>query len=207
MKRIASAIDARRSHKLAAGMRDVLVVLLGAACLLGGCSRKREAEFMTTVPWGLLGPTIILDSHSHTRFSDGTLALPDLVALAVANGCSALAITDHGDPRATAVSPEYFAQIEAARREFPDLVLFAGMEWNIPPYRSREHVNILLDPSLERTVLPEFKARYEAEQASAADALRWLAQQLPERDRAALIYNHPSRLDWDPEENDRDYMG
>jgi hypothetical protein len=188
-------------------MRNVVAVLIGAACLIGACSRAPEAEFVTSVPWGLVGPAVVLDTHAHTRFSDGGLALPDLVALAVANGCTALAITDHGDPRATAVSPEYFAQIEAARMQFPDLVLFAGMEWNIPPYRGREHVNILLDPSLERTVLPEFKARFETGEASAVDALQWLAQQVPERDRAALIYNHPSRLDWDPEENDRDYTG
>jgi hypothetical protein len=55
-------------------------------------------------------------------------------------------------------------------------------------------------------VLPEFKARFEGESASAGDGLRWLAQQVPDRDRVALIYNHPSRLDLDPEENDRDYM-
>jgi hypothetical protein len=67
-------------------------------------------------------------------------------------------------------------------------------------------VNILLEPSLERTVLPEFKSRFEGEKASAADGLRWLAQQVPDRDRIAMIYNHPSRLDMDPEENDRDYL-
>ena len=186
-------------------MRNIFAVFIGASCLVAGCSRSPEVEFVTSVPWGLIGPVIVLDSHTHTRFSDGALALPDLVALAVRNGCDALAVTDHGDPRATAVSPEYFAQIDAARREFPDLVLFAGMEWNIPPYRGREHVNILLDPALERTVLPGFKTRFETGEASAVTALQWLEQQLPDRNHAALIYNHPSRLDFDPEENDRDY--
>ena len=106
-------------------MRTVFAVLVGASCLLGGCSRGPEVEFVTSVPWGLLGTVIVLDSHTHTRFSDGALALPELVALAVRNGCDALAVTDHGDPRATAATPEYFAQIEAARREYPDLLLFA----------------------------------------------------------------------------------
>src|SRR5258706_14991362 len=136
MRGLTRALDAHRPHRLEVKMRNIFVVVIGATCLVAGCSRSPEVEFVTSVPWGLIGPVIVLDSHTHTRFSDGALALPDLVALAVRNGCDALAVTDHGDPRATAVSPEYFAQIDAARREFPDLVLFAGMEWNIP--RSEE---------------------------------------------------------------------
>ena len=182
-----------------------LLVFVGALCLIGGCARSPEAEFVISVPWGLLRPTVVMDSHTHTRFSDGALAPQALAAMAVSNGCTALAITDHGDLETTAATPDYFAQIEAARREFPELILFAGLEWNIPPYRGREHVNMLLEPGLERTVLPEFKARFEGERASASEGLRWLAQQVPDRDRMALIYNHPSRLDLDPEENDRDY--
>jgi hypothetical protein len=202
---IAHVVDVVRALNCDVKMRGVFTVVIGASCLVSGCSRAPEAEFVTSVPWGVVGPTVVLDSHTHTRFSDGALTVPDVVSLAVRNGCDALAITDHGDLQATAVSPEYFAQVDAARREFPDLVLFAGMEWNIPPYRGREHVNILLDPSLERTVLPGFKARFETGEASAVTALQWLEQQLSERDRAALIYSHPSRLDLDPEENDRDY--
>ncbi len=170
--------------RFAASTCVVLLVFLSAVCFVGGCSRSPEAEFVTSVPWGLLGPTVILDSHTHTVFSDGALAPQALAAIAVSNGCTALAITDHGDLRATAATPDYFAQIETARKQFPDLILFAGLEWNIPPYRGREHVNVLLEPSLERR----------------------LAQQVPDRDRVVLIYNHPSRLDWDPEENDRDYI-
>jgi hypothetical protein len=186
----------------------VLVALAAECCFIVGCSRTPEAEFVTSVPWGLMGQSVILDSHSHTRFSDGALAPKDVVAMAVANGCTAFAITDHGDLRESAATPEYFGQIDILRNQFPDLILFAGMEWNIPPYGGREHVNILTVPSLERAVLPTFKARFEGldqEGANASDALRWLAQQLPDRDSAALIYNHPSRLDLDPEENDRDY--
>jgi hypothetical protein len=192
--------------RFAASVCVVLLVFVSAVCFVGGCSRSPETEFVTSVPWGLLGPTVILDSHTHTVFSDGALAPQALAAIAVNNGCTALAITDHGDLGATAATPDYFAQIETARKQFPDLILFAGLEWNIPPYRGREHVNVLLEPSLERTVLPEFKARFEGETASAGDGLRWLAQQVPDRDRVALFYNHPSRLDLDPEENDRDYI-
>jgi len=62
----------------------VLLVFLSAVCFVGGCSRSPEAEFVTSVPWGLLGPTVILDSHTHTVFSDGALAPQALAAIAVA---------------------------------------------------------------------------------------------------------------------------
>src|SRR5438128_727982 len=126
----APAVYPRR--RIAARVGVHLLLLLGAVCLVGGCSRSPEAEFVISVPWGLLGPTVVLDSHTHTVFSDGTLAPQALAAMAVSNGCTALAITDHGDLRATAATPDYFAQIDAARRQFPDLILFAGLEWNIP---------------------------------------------------------------------------
>ena len=187
-------------------MRVLWSVLLVAVGFAGGCSRSPEAEFVVSVPWGLLGPKVILDSHTHTVFSDGALTPEALVAMAVTNGCGALAVTDHGDLETQAATPAYFAQIESARKRYPDLILFAGLEWNIPPYRGREHVNVLLEPGLDRAILPEFKQRFEGDKASAGDALRWLAQQIPDRDRVALIYNHPSRLDFDPEENDRDYV-
>jgi hypothetical protein len=205
-------LNGRRDRLASSTRTRARIGILGAlgtvCCFIAGCSRAPEAEFVTSVPWGLVGQSVILDSHSHTRFSDGALAPKDVVAMAVASGCTAFAITDHGDPRASAATPEYFAQIDTLRNQFPDLILFAGMEWNIPPYRGREHVNILTVPSLERAVLPAFKARFEGfeqDGVNASDALQWLAQQLPDRDSVALVYNHPSRLDLDPEENDRDY--
>jgi hypothetical protein len=85
------------------------------------------------------------------------------------------------------------------------MIVFAGLEWNVPPYLGREHVTLLVEPALERTLLPEFKARFEPKDASAGDALRWLAGQAGRAERIALIYNHPSRRDLDPEENQRDY--
>ena len=39
----------------------------------------------------------VADLHSHSRFSDGTLAVPDLVALAHARGVNLLALTDHDE--------------------------------------------------------------------------------------------------------------
>jgi hypothetical protein len=104
-----------------------------------------------------------------------------------------------------AATPEYFAEVDAIRARFPEMVIFTGLEWNIPPYVGREHVTLLVEPSFESRVLPEFKSRFEEKSAAAEDALQWLAAQSGGPENVALIYNHPSRLDSDPEENFRDY--
>jgi hypothetical protein len=128
-----------------------------------------------------------------------------LAQKAFENGCTALAVTDHGDLSVRAATPEYFAEVDAIRAKFPEMIVFAGLEWNIPPYLGREHVTVLLQPSLERQVLPEFKARFEEKSAVVEDALQWIAAQSGGPEHVALIYNHPSRLDSDTEENYRDY--
>ena len=183
-----------------------LILAATAVLWLSACSPKPEAEFVTSVPWGLTGGTVVLDGHSHTRFSDGALSPQELATEALLNGCGALAITDHGDLWAHAATPEYFAAIDEARKQHPGLILLAGMEWNIPPYGGREHVTILLDPALERAVLPDFKAKFEQKEARPEEALAWLAQQTQNTDRVVLIYNHPSRRDLDPEENFSDLL-
>ena len=182
-----------------------LLAALAAISLLG-CSRHTEAEFVTSVPWALTGAGVVLDSHTHTRFSDGALQPMQLAEKAFANGCTAFAVTDHGALFVRAATPEYFAEVDAIRAAFPGMIVFAGIEWNIPPYLGREHVTVLLEASLERRVLPEFKSRFEEESAAVEDALQWLAAQTGRPENVALIYNHPSRLDLDPEENYRDYL-
>jgi predicted metal-dependent phosphoesterase TrpH len=42
----------------------------------------------------------IIDLHSHTTASDGSLAPAQLVSLALERGLSALAVTDHDTPPA-----------------------------------------------------------------------------------------------------------
>ena len=148
---------------------------------------------------------MVFDSHTHTTFSDGALQPMLLAEKAVENGCTAFAVTDHGDLTVRAATPEYFAEVDAIRARFPEMVVLAGLEWNIPPYLGREHVTVLVEPSLERQVLPEFKSRFEDKSAVVEDALQWLAAQVGRPESVALIYNHPSRLAPDPEENYRDY--
>ena len=175
--------------------------------LLAGCAQQPDAEVLTEIPWALISRPLVMDTHTHTRFSDGKYPVDKLVQFAINEGCDALAITDHSDLGEDAATPEYFTAIRAARAAHPDLILFGGIEWNIPPYYGREHVTVLLDPTLEETILGPFKQKFEQDDANAGDALDWLADEAGSANNAVLIYNHPSRKDDDPKENLRDMLG
>lgn len=179
--------------------------LLAMTAVLGmvGC-QKAPPVLSTAIPWALAGQWMVVDLHSHTKYSDGSLTVPELVKLARSSGCDGLAITDHSDRDRQAATPDYFNDIDRARDLYPDMVLLAGLEWNMPPYGGREHVGVLLDRSLERKLLPEFKAQFDSRKGdSAKPALEWLAKNLGSHP-AVLWYNHPSRKDTDLQENQRD---
>lgn len=140
---------------------------------------------------------MVADLHSHTRFSDGRLAVSDLVTLAAANECSVLAITDHGDPRVPSVSSEFFDDLDEARRMYPAMIVLAGLEWNVPPYGGQEHANVIVQPQVERVVLPQFKSSFDrgfgAATSTVPEALTWVASVTSDASERVLIYNHPLR--------------
>jgi predicted metal-dependent phosphoesterase TrpH len=81
---------------------------------------------------------LLCELHAHTRWSDGTLTLPELVDLYGTNGFDVLAVTDHvlRDTSAwfsvhAGNHADYVAQIaaqaERARREY-DLLVLPGLE-------------------------------------------------------------------------------
>jgi hypothetical protein len=55
-------------------------------------------------------------------------------------------------------------------------------------------------------MLGPFKQQFEQENATAEAGLEWLAEKTGSRDKAVLIYNHPSRKDEDPDENLQDML-
>ena len=165
-----------------------LLALLG----LAGCLAPDQPELTREIPWALVATPLVMDSHSHTRFSDGNLSVAELVRKAVENGCDALAITDHSDLSVRAATPAYFEAIDQARRDHPEILLFAGLEWNVPPYGGREHMALLLAPDKER-LLAQFRRRFEPEEADALAGLRWLAERAPSRRDGVAFYAHPSR--------------
>lgn len=179
-------------------------VCLGLVTLAACSEKPEEAEFVTQIPWSFSERWLAADLHTHTTFSDGEKPVEALIGLARKNGCDVIAVTDHSDAAEQAASPEYFQAIAAVRLKFPGKIVFAGLEWNIPPYAGREHATLLVDPAIEAS-LGEFKAKFETGQADPVAALQWLAERRGAPQEALLVYNHPSRKDADVAENLADY--
>jgi hypothetical protein len=176
------------------------------ALLLVGCEQQQDAEVLTEIPWALISRPLVIDTHTHTRFSDGKYTVDEVVRLAIDHGCDALAITDHSDLSESAATADYFTAINAARKKYAGFFLFGGLEWNIPPYDGREHVTVLVDPIVEESILGPFKLLFEQDGAAADQGLQWLANKTGSADKAILIYNHPSRKDVDLDENIQDLL-
>ena len=181
----------------------IVTGLCVAAAVCGDARAQKASRFVREIPWAGRGVWLKIDTHVHTRFSDGGYTPAEVVAKAVEHGCDAIAITDHADRNLKAATPEYEAAIVALRQQHPSLVIIAGLEWNIPPWGGDEHATVLVPPGPhEWKTLAEFKARFDdharpTHDASLADeALRWLAANgghdgvMP-----VVIYNHPSRKD------------
>lgn len=179
--------------------------LLAAFLTAAGCGRSTSTasgpRFIRQVEWAERGVWLKADTHTHTRFSDGAHTVAEVADQAAQYGCDVLAITDHADCDLTAGTHEYIEAIKAARRQHSDLVVLAGLEWNIPPYDGDEHVVILFPPGPgEGQDLADFKARFddlgreEHDPSLAGQGLEWLAS-LASADGVSplAIYEHPSR--------------
>ncbi len=174
-------------------MRSLPACALSATLLLG-CGGD-GAQHERAIAWALTGRSVIADLHMHTRHSDGDLTPFELVERAVVNGCQVMALTDHADQKVKAVDADFFKALDELRRKLPERVLLAGLEWNMPPHGGTQHVSLLVAPEVERTVLPQFRAQFDATAGnpSAQQALKWLADAVKEPDQRVLVYNHPLR--------------
>ena len=121
---------------------------------------RASARFVREVPWYGSGVWLKADTHTHTRFSDGARTVDEVLNRAAVYGCDIVAITDHTDLNLQAATPEYYDAIEKARGKRPNMIVFAGVEWNIPPENGQEHVTIFVTPELEKQ-LTEFKERFD----------------------------------------------
>jgi hypothetical protein len=190
-----------------------ILAMVAVVALSLGAVREQPggARFVREVPWSGSGVWLKVDTHTHTRFSDGARTVDDVLNRAGVYGCDAVAITDHTDLNLQAATPEYFDTIEKARAKRPNMIVFAGVEWNIPPENGQEHVTILVAPELEKQ-LTEFKQRFDdlnrstKDRKTAAEALRWLAANATSTDGIAPVgvYEHPSRADASSMENVKD---
>jgi hypothetical protein len=169
------------------------------------------ARFIREVPWSGTGVWLKVDTHTHTKFSDGARTVDEVLNRASVYGCDAVAITDHTDLNLQTATREYFDAIERARAKRPNMIVFAGVEWNIPPENGQEHMTILVAPELEKQ-LTAFKERFDdlnrstRDRKTAAEGLRWLAANATSADGIAPVgvYEHPSRADASSMENVKD---
>ena len=182
--------------------RAGLTVVVHAVLLLSGCTRQApRAHFVHQIEWLDHGQWLKADLHAHTTFSDGGYTVAEVVDKAAEFGCQVVAITDHADRNLTAATQPYFAEIDAARKSHPELIVLAGLEWNVPPFGGDQHANVFLaTEEREGPLLAQFKesfdelGRDDTGPELADQALRWLGENgaadglLP-----VVIYNHPSR--------------
>jgi len=152
------------------------------------------ASFIKKIDYYGKGKWLKIDTHTHTTFTDGKHSVEEVVSEAKHFGCDVVAITDHSDGNLSAATPEYFAEIKSAQAAHPGIFVFAGIEWNIPPFRGAEHMTVLLPNALAESHLGEFKERFDdykrEDQLDVNEALNWLKDVAP---TAVLFHNHPSR--------------
>jgi len=191
-----------------------LLLILGVGYLYL-INQKIPPSIIESPSWAGNRNTFIMDHHTHSNVSDGSLSEADLVALAIRSQCNVLAITDHSDIKET-VNWQQLRTMDALRNEFPELLLFTGLELNMPSYNGREHVTVLTLPEHENMVLPAIKiiGEQDNDRKEKKDPDRKVDQKILHRinqlvnDGADLlmIYNHPSRKDTSPAENYFDLM-
>ena len=161
------------------------------------------------------GYWLTVDTHIHSKFSDGDYGVSEIAQQAIKFGCDAIAITDHGDKELLKVaSPEYFDTILQVDRQYPELTVIPALEWNIPPFNGREHATVLLpEHSRAQQDLFDFRHRYDHWQKkdkkllTAKEALQWLESNTTSNGvKPTVIYNHPSRKDYQSSENKHDFV-
>jgi len=159
------------------------------------------------------GLWLTIDTHIHTKYSDGNKTVAQIAKQANMFGCDAIAITDHGDYNLKKVATkEYFDVINAENDKYAYMTVIAGLEWNIPPFMGREHATVLLPKHINsQRDLKAFKDRYDSwgrrnkKLLDTEQAFKWLEKNaIVAGIKPVVIYNHPSRKDKQQNENKHD---
>lgn len=149
------------------------------------------------------------DHHTHTQYSvDARYLVRTHVGQAARHRIDWLVITDHGRVAHEKVSIDRtLADVVATRVAYPTMLLYQGLEWNIP---GAEHGTIFFAPGPnESALLHTFEKSFDGvvvfgagatkndavAEAKAIEGLRWMADQLTAGKAAAGLFlaNHPAR--------------
>ena len=194
-------------------------VVAGAAAGLGGTvagvgqgvASATGRTGRTTNEWTGRPHFLAGDHHIHTQFSpDAQYEIETQVSKAKEFGLDWVVITDHGSVAHQKFSIDQVTpRIEATRRAHRDMLVFQGLEWNIP---GAEHATVFMPPGRSTVdILKAFEAGYDGSvlasqgkiakaispegEPFAIDGLRYLEQQVRNRrtEIALMFANHPSR--------------
>ncbi|MGI8809378.1 MAG: PHP domain-containing protein, partial [Acidimicrobiales bacterium] len=147
------------------------------------------------------------DHHVHTHYShDGTYSVARQAEAAAQHGLAWMVITDHGGPdhAKQAVGPTGM-DVERAREALPQLLVFQGLEWNVP---GSEHGTVFVAPGAgDRQLLEHFEQLFDGFAlygdratdrtvgAKALEGLSWMRSRVTDGRTASALFliNHPSR--------------
>jgi hypothetical protein len=146
------------------------------------------------------------DHHIHTQYSsDGIYRVVDQAQHARSYGLDWMVVTDHGSNAHAKIGVEKVnPDIRAARSALKDLLIFQGLEWNIP---AAEHGTVFVHPGRnEVAVLKEFENAYDgsvtgtsspsaANEALATAGIQFLGSAVRDKrvEGALFLANHPAR--------------
>jgi len=182
------------------GAGAAAVNVLGEPVAAHAHDRENDRDFDGELRW-LAG-----DHHIHTQYSsDAMYRVSDQARHARAYGLDWIVITDHGSNAHARIGVEKVnPDIRAAREQLRDLLIYQGLEWNIP---AAEHGNVFVTPGPnEVAVLKEFENGFDgtvkgandptpANEALATQGIQFLGSAVRSRrvDGALFLANHPAR--------------
>jgi hypothetical protein len=192
-------------------------IAAGAAAVGTGTAAADDHHHGPRNPWRAGDRWYAGDHHIHTKYSsDAQYEVATQVANARKYGLDWLVITDHGGVAHQKLSIDQVApDIERARKQYRDTLVYQGLEWNIP---GAEHATVFLPPGRNTVdILRAFEGAFDGgilstpvsggglgliQRSTSADgepyalaALRYLdAQVFAGRTEIALMLaNHPAR--------------